>query len=134
LKARRGGDCGRTRTTALEQAVEQRLHAVERGRRAVRDGHARDAEDLRDAVARRLGCSVALEVHQDPARELLDGGGAGVGERALDVAPQVTQEQRAVAALRLISWLVDDEDGPQPHHLNLPAPPARAPAPAPSAC
>jgi len=39
---------------------------------------------------------MALEVHQNTAGELLDRGGARVDQRALDVAPEVAQEQRAV--------------------------------------
>ena len=128
------GDAERREGPPLEQPVEQRLHRVERGRRAVRERDAGHAEDARRAVAGRLRRGMVLEVHQDAAGELLDRGGARVGQRALDVAPQVPQEQRAIAALEADLVVVHDEHGSQPHHVSPPPPPARGPAPARRAC
>src|SRR2546430_2776515 len=99
---------------------------LRRGGRAVGQGDARHAEDRRDAIARPLRCRMALEIHQDAPRELLDRGGPGVRERALDVAPEVAQEERAVAALEADLVVMDDERGPQAHHQPISAASARA--------
>src|SRR2546427_8009072 len=67
-----------------------------------------------------------LEIHQDAPRELLDRGGPGVRERALDVAPEGAQEERAGAALEADLVGMDDERGPQAHHQPISAARARA--------
>src|SRR5262245_28558181 len=69
---------------------------------------------------------MSIEIDEDPARQLFDRRGAGVGERALDIAPQVAQEQRAVAPLEADLVVVDDEHRPQPHHRPISSASARA--------
>src|SRR5207237_8234902 len=50
----------------------------------------------------------------------------GVGGRALGIATQMAQEQRAVAALEADLVIVHDQRRPQPHHQPISAASARA--------